>query len=321
MRWLLILPLIVGCDRLRPTAKAVERPADSVRTVAVAPVPDTTIPVVAPPVPDSAAVVPDSLRAPVVDSAVASGPDSSVVAQQGGVAGVRRELVIPAGLATLPPVPDNEPIEFDNEGGPVLPHVMHGDCEGDRCSEGFVARSCAETTLRSAASVDASIVARIPEGEPLRVRPDLHLQEAGVVVAKQDFELDWDDTPRGAVARADTVHLAEGDTVHVLRYLERGRWTWVYHGRLHDSGEFWATINRNGTKRMESEYAVRRSLPRREQWWMVTRVDGTTGWWLQAVRGERAEAETHDELQPVSRRKGVDDCAAVKERIARRGAR
>lgn len=319
MRWLLVLPLLAACDRLRPAAKVAERSVDSVRTVAVAPVPDTTIAVIAPPAPDSAAVVaPDSLRAPPVDSAVAPVPDSSVVAQQGSVAGVRRAIVIPAALAKLPPLPDNEPIEFDDDGGPVLPHVMYGDCEGDRCSEGFVAQSCAETTLRSAASIDAPVVARIPEGEPLRVRPDLHLQEAGVVVAKQDFELDWDETPRGTVARADTVHLAEGDTVHVLRYLERGRWTWVYQGRLHDSGEFWATISRNGTKRMESEYAVRRSLPRREQWWMVTRVDGTSGWWLQAVRGERSETQSHDELQPVSGRKGVDDCSAVRARIARR---
>ena len=160
-------------------------------------------------------------------------------------------------------------------------------------------------------------MSNLPEGELVQVRRDLHMKEAGVVVVKQDFVLERDQTPTTEVARSDTVHLAEGDTVFVLRNLERGRWTWAYEGRLHDSGEFWATTTRTGAKRMESELAVRRSLPRREHWWSVTRLDGSAGWWLQGVSGEPEETEAHDELQSVSGvRTGVDVCARVKSRAA-----
>ena len=113
------------------------------------------------------------------------------------------------------------------------------------------------------------------------------------------------------------MHLAEGDTVFVLRYLEQGRWTWAYHRRLHDSGEFWTTITRSGAKLGESEYAVRRSHPMREHWWNVTRLDGSSGLWLQAVSGDRSEQESHAELQPVSVVRKPDNCPAVKARASR----
>jgi hypothetical protein len=202
---------------------------------------------------------------------------------------------------------------FDGVGAPVLPYVSYGDCEGARCSTGFVALTCVATDLRSAASVDAPIAARLPAGELIQVRRDLHMVEAGVVLVKQDYDLEWDETPTAEVARGDTVHLAQGDTIFVLRNTERGRWTWIHSGRVHESGEFWSTTTRRGVRRMESDIAVRRSLPRREQWWSVTRIDGATGWWLQAVSGEREETEAHDELQPVSGvRTGADACAKVK---------
>jgi hypothetical protein len=296
---MLLVPLVVACDRVRPPAKAAP-PAGSVRTVPIAP--DTAAPVVAPPpAPDStAAAAPDSTLAVVPDSAVAATPDSAVVRP--------RAFVIPASLSKLPEAPDGEPIEFDDEDFPVLPHVNHGDCEGESCSPAFVAYACRPTTLRATTVRGAPVVARIPRGELVQVRRDLHLQSAGIVVVKQDFALDWDEVDDDVGARADTVHLAEGDTVFVLRYLELGRWTWAYHGRLHDSGEFWTSPTRNGARRGESEYAVRRSLPRRELWWKVTRLDGTSGWWLQAVDGARSEVETHDELQSVSDLRTPERC-------------
>jgi hypothetical protein len=309
MRWLLLLPLIAACDRLRPPPRA-ERAIDSVRTV-VAVAPDTATPVVAPPpAPDSTPVAaPDS-------TVVAAVPDSAVVVVAPDTTAVRRAFVIPARLAKLPAAPENEPIEFDAEEFPVLPQVNYGDCEGDNCAASFVAYACRPAVLLATTEPDAPAAARIPEGELLQVRRDLHLVSAGIVVVKQDFELDWDEGRSDVVARADTVHLAEGDTVFVLRYLERGRWTWAYHGRLHDSGEFWSTATRTGAKRGESEYAVRRSLPTREHWWNVTRLDGTSGWWLQAVSGNRSEVETHGELQPVSVVRTPDGCPAAKTRPA-----
>jgi hypothetical protein len=308
MRWLLLLPLVAACDRLRPPPRA-ERAVDSVRTV-VAVARDTAPPVVAPPPPDSTPVA-----AP--DSAVSAAPDSAAVVAAPDTAAVRHTaFVIPARLAKQAPVPEDEPIEFDSEEFPVLPHVSHGDCEGDGCASSFVAYACRPAVLLATTEPDAPIAVRIADGELLQVRRDLHLASAGIVVIKQDFALDWDEGRSDVVARADTVQLAEGDTVFVLRYLERGRWTWAYHGRLHDSGEFWSATTRSGAKRGESEYAVRRSLPTREQWWNVTRLDGTSGWWLQAVSGNRSEAETHGELQPVSVVRTPDGCPAGKARAS-----
>src|SRR3954469_24846295 len=99
MRWLLLLPLVAACDRLRPPARA-ERAVDSVRTmVAAAP---AAAPVVAPPAPDSAPTpAPDSV-------VVAAVPDSTVaVAAPDSVAAHRTAFVIPARLAKLPPAPES----------------------------------------------------------------------------------------------------------------------------------------------------------------------------------------------------------------------
>ena len=319
MRWILIVPFVLACDRVRPPAKA-ERPPESVPVAtptAVVAIPlDTAAPVV------MQAGVPDPTTGPAQDSVVAALPDSAAPGKPESAAVQPRLLVIPASLSRLPPDPENEPMSFDADGAPILPYVSYGDCEGVRCSTGFVALACVATTLRSAASLDAPAASRLPEGELVQVRRDLHIEEAGVVVVKQDFFLEWDETPTGEVARSDTVHLAEGDTVFVLRNPERARWTWAYLGRLHDSGEFWATVGRTGAKRMESELAVRRSLPRREQWWSVSRLDGTLGWWLQAVNGEPEETETHNELQSVTgARTGVDACARTRTRTSRTGGR
>jgi hypothetical protein len=310
MRWLLLLPLLVACDRLRPPARA-ERAVDSVRTV-VAVAPDTATPVVAPP------PAPDSTTAAALDSVAPSAvPDSIVAVAVPDTVAVRRTaFVVPARLAKLPPSPESEPMEFDAEEFPVLPYVRYGDCEGDGCESGFVAYACRPAVLLASTEQDAPAAAQIPAGELLQVRRDLHLVSAGIVVVKQDFSLDWDEGKNDVVARADTVDLAEGDTVFVLRYLARGRWTWAYHGRLHDSGEFWSAATRTGAKRVESEYAARRSLPTREHWWNVTRLDGTSGWWLQAVSGNRSDAETHVELQPVSVVRTPDGCPAAKARAA-----
>jgi hypothetical protein len=315
-RLLMVVPLLLGCDRVRPPAK-VATPAVPAPTVAV--VRDTTPPAVVtppPPAPDTSVV---QAGAPA-DSGVAVRADSTVVAppESATVAVRRPELLPPARLPALAPPPENEPMEFDDESVPVLPFVQHGECEGESCARSIVAYSCLATTLLADPDDDAKVVARIPEGEFVQARRDLVLRAIGVVVVKEDFQLYWDEGRDGIVARADTVDLAEGDTVYVLRAQDRGRWTWAYHGRLHESGEFWATTTRSGAKRMESDFAVRRSSPTREQWWQVTRLDGTTGWWLQSVNGAKAREEQYDELQSVPRmQRDRDDCTRVKARKRR----
>ena len=318
MRRLLLvlpLPLLAACDRVRPPAKAAtpQAPASAAAvvrdttpaiTVAAVPATDTTVTLAGAPV-DSAVAAP-------VDSAPLARPDSATVAV------TRPEFMRPPRLPALAPAPENEPMEFDGEDAPVYPFVLHGECEGESCARGIVAFSCMATTLLAEADDDAPVSARVAEGEFVQARRDLVLREAGIVVVKQDFQLYWDDAPNGIVARADTVDLAEADTVYLLRALDQGRWTWAYHGRLHDSGEFWATTTRSGAKRMESEFAVRRSPPTREQWWQVTRLDGSTGWWLHSVNGARMREEQHDELQSVVRmQRDHDDCAKVKTRRTR----
>lgn len=314
-RLLLVVPLLLGCDRVRPPAK-VATPDVPVRKVAV--VRDTTPPVaVAPvtPAPDTTVML---AGAPMDSAAAAPAPADSTRAaptDDVAVADRRPELAPPRRLPALAPAPENEPMEFDDESVPVLPFVQHGECEEESCARSIVAYSCLATTLLADTDDSAKVVARIPEGEFVQARRDLVLRSVGVVVVKEDFQLYWDEGRSGIVARADTVDLAEGDTVYLLRALDRGRWTWAYQGRLHDSGEFWATTSRNGSKRMDSEYAVRRVAPTREQWWQVTRLDGTTGWWLHSVNGARAREEQHDELQSVPRmQRDHDDCAKVKAR-------
>ena len=310
-RLLLVVPLLVACDRVRPPAQVatpdVPAPAPAVAVVAA---PDTT-PVVAPPAFDSTVV---QAGAPM-DSAAAAPVESTTVAPPTSTVAARPEFGVPPRFPAAKPAPESEPMEFDPQGGPTLPFVQHGECEGESCARTIVAYSCMPATLLAEPDQEADIVARIPEGEFVQARRDLLITSAGIVVVKQDFQLDWDESRNDIVTRADPVDLAEGDTVYVLRALDRGRWTWSYHGQLHDSGEFWATTGRGGAKRMESEYAVRYSAPTREQWWEVTRLDGSSGWWLQSVSGARARQEQHDELQSVSRlqRERVD-CEKVKGR-------
>jgi hypothetical protein len=311
-RLLLVLPLLVGCDRMRPPAKAAAPETAAPPAVAAR---DTT-PVVAAPAPDTTVM----LAGAPVDSAVAAPADSSPPARpDSATVAVRRpEFMPPPRLPALAPAPESEPMEFDDESVPVLPFVQRGECEGESCARSIVAFSCLATTLLADTDDDAAVAGRVNEGEFVQARRDLVLRSAGIVVVKEDFQLDWDDAPNGIVARADTVDLAEGDTVYLLRALDRGRWTWAYHGRLHDSGEFWATAARNGSKRMDSQYAARRVAPTREQWWQVTRVDGTTGWWLHSVNGARMREELHDELQSVVRmQRDHDDCAKVRARSKR----
>src|SRR4051794_30527496 len=125
MRWLLILPFVVACDRVRPPAPA-EKPAVPAPTpapapapvVAVAPAPDTAPVVVMQSMPDSTAK-----PAPVPDSVVAVVPDSTTVAKPENAVARPRPLIIPASLAQLPPDPENDPMDFDGVGAPVLPYV------------------------------------------------------------------------------------------------------------------------------------------------------------------------------------------------------
>ena len=313
-RFLLVVPLLLACDRVRPPANVatpdVPQPAPAPVVAAVVP-PDTT-PVVVPPAIDTTVVqagAPADSAAPApVDSAPAAAPTNTAAAP-------RPEFNVPPRFPAPKPAPESEPMEFDPEGGPTLPFVQYAECEGENCARSIVAYSCMATTLLAEPDQDAQIVARIPEGEFVQARRDLLITSPGIVVVKQDFQLDWDEGRNDIVSRADLVDLAEGDTVYVLRALDRGRWTWAYHGQLHDSGEFWATAGRGGAKRMESEYAVRRSAPTREQWWEVTRLDGTSGWWLHSVSGTRPRQEQHDELQSVSRlQRERDDCVKVKAR-------
>src|SRR5258705_609369 len=115
MRWLLILPFVVACDRVRPPEQA-EQPAvpapPPAPVVAVVAAPDTAPVVTLQSAPDSTvAIAPDSVVAVVRDSAVVAKPESSVVRP--------RALVIPAWLSRLPPDPENEPLAFDAVGAPV----------------------------------------------------------------------------------------------------------------------------------------------------------------------------------------------------------
>jgi hypothetical protein len=279
MRWPLLLLIVAGgCTRDTPRATAtVARAADSALTSR------------------SGAEPPISANA--TDSAT------------------RPEFRIPDDSLPLPPAPESEPVRFDAAGRPIMPIVQHGACEGESCEGGFVAYACLATDVQRGPAQDEPIIARIPEGQFVQVRRDLIVRSPGVVVVKKDFQLDWDEAENERVPRADTVQFARGDTLYVLNYLELGRWTWAFRGRLYDSGEFWTDIDpATARTRNESAYATMHSEPAREDWWKVTQRDGSTGWWLH----NRNRDELQTALQSVSgMQKWGDDCAQVKARAAK----
>ena len=247
--------------------------------------------------------------APVISSIPAAAPTAADTATIGVS---KPELAVPEDLRELPSAPESEPIRFDRAGHPILPIVLRGACEGESCAGSFVAHSCMATALRATPSAEAPIVLRLAAGEFVQVRRDLHVRAAGVVVVQRDFPLTRDDAEDDVVPRSDTVKFARGDTVFVLHYMELGRWAWSHRGRLYDSGEFWSAAPDQdlGSKMGSSADAKALSTPKREDWWKVTRRNGSSGWWLR---------EDYDEaLQSVEyMQKWGDDCTQARARAAR----
>jgi hypothetical protein len=199
------------------------------------------------------------------------------------------------------------PLQFDAAGHPILPIILHNDCEGEDCEVSFPAIACLPTALRSAPAESARIVTAVAKGDTVQVvRRDLRVRAVGVVVVRRNFVLDRE-TDEGAevtslLPRSDTVRLTRDDTVFVLRYMLLDRWRWAYHGQLHDSQGFWTgpPDHEPGLKGSDSTLAVARSSPTTEDWWYVQPRTGVPGWW----RGDG-----HEELWSISDMvRRHDDC-------------
>ncbi len=218
----------------------------------------------------------------------------------------------------MSPVADSLPrdtatVRFDAAGHPVMPIVLRDYCEGEDCVTHFDAIACLPTGLREAPSDSARISIPLAPGDSAKVvRRDLRVLSPGVVIVRNDFMLDQDEGDEGPekYPRADTVHLARGDTVYLIGYLALGRWSWALHSRLHESSEFWAAAPGRGPggAGSDSTQAVARSTPLTEDWWLVQTRPGTSGWW---------HGDGHQELQSIwEMGHWSDDCDKVRKRAA-----
>jgi hypothetical protein len=215
----------------------------------------------------------------------------------------------PTDSVPLPPI-DSVPVRFDAAGRPVVPIVFADTCQGEDCAVTFGAVACVPVALRRAPSDSAPVATRVAEGDTVHVaRRDVHVPKVGVLVMRTNYVVDRESMfdPEGNLLtpRPDTVRLARGDTLFLLTYLALGRWSWAYHGTIHESDVFWAEPPRSRNR--DSTRAVARSLPTDEDWWYVQSRHHTAGWW----RGDG-----HAELRPVEHMTDEpEDCEEVKERM------
>lgn len=167
----------------------------------------------------------------------------------------------------------------------LLPIVFPAACEGEDCQSAFTALACSAVELHAAPDTTSPVVARIAGGDSVHVqRTDLHVLQPGVVVVKRSFVLASEprDADSGPQPRTDTLHLAAGDTVYLLRYQMLGSWVYRWKGRTTEGSEFWGGPFEGepiGGAERDSSRAVARSQPVIDSWWLLD--DGTRplGWW------------------------------------------
>ena len=178
-------------------------------------------------------------------------------------------------------------LRLDAGGHPRLPIAYAGWCEGEGCETRFPAVACATAVLRQRPRLDAPAIARVRPDDTLHVdRVDLHVVRPGIVLVKKPLVLDTDrdmdsNEPR---ARRDTLRFAAGDTVYLISYEQLGWWSYVWRGRERSSEGFWGTPPNAddgalGVVSDDSSFAIARSQPEREYWWLVRRGDHPIGWW------------------------------------------
>jgi hypothetical protein len=181
---------------------------------------------------------------------------------------------------------DSLVISADSAGHPVYPITLHDVCEGEDCSPTFTGVVCRAFELHATEQDDSPVVARLAAGDTMAVTGvNYHMTRLGVVVLRRDTVMvrilaAEDDVP----VRAETVRVARGDSLYLVRYYELGEWQWWYHGLLHRGEEFWVgpTTPGLGAWRDPAKHpraiAVALSHPDAEIWHHIVSRSGQSGW-------------------------------------------
>lgn len=181
--------------------------------------------------------------------------------------------------------PGDTGVRVGPDGRLLLPIIFAATCEGEDCESAFTGLACAAVELHAAADPASPVVARVAAGDSVHVRrTDLHVLQPGIVVVKQSFVLAFE--PRDAdgdpAPRRDTLDLAAGDTVYLLRYEMLGSWIYRWKGRTTDGSEFWGrSLDSEGLggAGLDTSRAVARSEPVSESWWLLDDGMRPIGWW------------------------------------------
>lgn len=180
--------------------------------------------------------------------------------------------------------PADTGLRLGADGRPVFPLIFARSCEGEDCETSFPAFACAPVDLRASPFPTAPVVARVARGDTVQVsRADLHVVQPGIVVVKArtviDSEFPGDGDPR---PRPDTLRLAAGDTLWLIRYESLGEWDYWWRGRMSSGSEFWGvppTGEAFGESSADSSRAIARSQPVTESWWLLSSGARPLGWW------------------------------------------
>lgn len=181
-------------------------------------------------------------------------------------------------------LPADTGLRLGADGRPAFPLIFAATCEGEDCETSFPAFACAPVDVRASPSPTAPVVARVARGDTVQVsRADLHVVQPGVVVVKRKTVLDSDFPGDGdRRPRPDTLRLAAGDTLWLIRYESLGEWDYWWRGRMTSGSGFWgvpATADALGESSTDSSRAIARSQPVTESWWLLSSGARPLGWW------------------------------------------
>ncbi|NUO64828.1 MAG: hypothetical protein HOQ11_02415 [Gemmatimonadaceae bacterium] len=142
--------------------------------------------------------------------------------------------------------PADTGVRVGPDGRPRFLIVFAASCDGEDCQTSFKGLACAPVELRASVDSAAPVVARVALGDSIHVtRIDLHVVRPGIVVVKRPiirpYEASVDDDH--PMPRADTLRIATGDTVLLLRYAQLGWWVYWWKGKTRDGGQFWGVAN------------------------------------------------------------------------------
>ena len=168
------------------------------------------------------------------------------------------------------------------QSSPPMPQRFIGYCEGENCSFGCRAVALSPVALLTRDERGAPVSAHLSVGDTVTIETgNLAVLEPGIVVLLRDTVIQSYPDSAGAAERSSVMRFARGDTLHLLAYIELGRWHWWYRGRRSSGEEFWSgKLQRHSGPGRGNLAALIRSEPVADRWRFLVAGDGRKGWWL-----------------------------------------